>query len=245
MPGRKSVAWQDASIAAALQREFDREHSQLVREMEDLKLAQTSPFHCAICFEACPIDDVAWVEPCGHQFCRDCLRGSIGAKIEEHQYPILCPSCVVGTEKKELGVINDSLVQQLGLTEKQYEAFNEMQMAAFSVVIHCRKCQNTMFVDKAEFATTEFLTCPLRGCQHVWCKNCSQEIVGDVHEHTCDGTSEFKHLMQERGWRYCPGKYQALTQITALSLLRHFCWRCGESITQAKCRLFEYDDEDA
>lgn len=31
------------------------------------------------------------------------------------------------------------MIQQLGVDEKQYEIFNEMQMAPFATIIHCRK----------------------------------------------------------------------------------------------------------
>ncbi|KAH9938289.1 uncharacterized protein B0H18DRAFT_949678 [Fomitopsis serialis] len=102
------------------------------------------------------------VEPCGHQFCRDCISGCIAAKIEEHQYP--------SSVRRALQAQRKGSLEQLGLTEEQYKTFNEMQMAAFSV-------QNAMFVDKAEFATTDILICPLPGCRYQWCKQCSQEVV--------------------------------------------------------------------
>ena len=35
--------------------------------------------------------------------------------------------------------IDNMLVQQLGLTDKQYDVFSEMQLAKFSIIIHCRK----------------------------------------------------------------------------------------------------------
>ena len=35
--------------------------------------------------------------------------------------------------------LDDLAIQHLGLNEKQYETFNEMQMGPFSTIIHCRK----------------------------------------------------------------------------------------------------------
>jgi hypothetical protein len=38
-----------------------------------------------------------------------------------------------------LSVITDVLVQQIGISEKQYETWVELQMVEFSVLLHCRK----------------------------------------------------------------------------------------------------------
>ena len=43
-------------------------------------------------------------------------------------------------------------------------------------------------------------------CNFVWCKECQQEIVPDGPEHSCDGSSEMKHLVEQQGWKYCPSK---------------------------------------
>jgi hypothetical protein len=46
-----------------------------------------------------PEDSIARPEPCGHPFCRDCLRGHVSARLEEHRFPILCPTCTASTGK--------------------------------------------------------------------------------------------------------------------------------------------------
>ena len=35
--------------------------------------------------------------------------------------------------------LDDMTIQQLGLTDEQYNVFSEMQLARFSTIIHCRK----------------------------------------------------------------------------------------------------------
>jgi hypothetical protein len=50
------------------------------------------------------------------------------------------------------------------------------------------------------------LRCPVTDCNFVWCKECQQEIVPDGPEHSCDGSSEMKHLVEQQGWKYCPCK---------------------------------------
>ena len=121
--------------------------------------------------------------------------------------------------------LDDLAIQHLGLNEKQYETFNEMQMAPFSTIVHCRKyvllythifrrvanvdccrCLNTIFVDKAEYQAQEVIVCPLPTCNHVWCKSCSQTIATlKGPKHSCDGSSELNHLMRRQGWKHCPG----------------------------------------
>src|SRR6266511_1022955 len=62
-----------------------------------------------------------------------------------------------------------------------------------------------MFVDNIELKSTNIIVCPLRGCNHVWCKRCEQTIQVPGPQHSCDGSRELEHLMRARGWRHCPG----------------------------------------
>ncbi len=79
--------------AAQLQRDFDAENRQLERQHRELQLTQPKFFDCGICMESCQEDHVARVMPCDHSYCRSCLRGWVVSKVEEHRYPILCPTC--------------------------------------------------------------------------------------------------------------------------------------------------------
>jgi len=257
-------ARRDEALAYAIQREFDDENVRLDGELEKLKSSQRAAFNCGICFENYSEDAVARVQPCGHRFCRECLDGYAKAKVEERCFPMPCPLCMADKDRSEKsqGIVDDLLVQQLGLSEEQYAAFIEMQMASFSIVLHCRKCTNSFFVDRREYEETEIITCPLRGCAHAWCKACSQGVEIGGAPHSCDGSSELKHLMQERGWKYCPGcqtpaeKIDGCNHMTckAPGCSTHFCYVCGEAIIRshsrgqirdalqshyAKCRLFE------
>jgi len=46
----------------------------------------------------------------------------------------------------------------------------------------------------------------MEGCNYVWCKECQQEFVPNGPKHSCDGSSELKRLVEEQGWKYCPGE---------------------------------------
>jgi hypothetical protein len=46
----------------------------------------------------------------------------------------------------------------------------------------------------------------MEDCTYIWCKACQQEIVPNGTEHSCDGSSELKHLVEQQGWKFCPSK---------------------------------------
>ena len=87
------------SYAMRLQSQFDNENAQL--SAERIKLSQTIQpvFECGICMEEMPEDSVARPDPCRHAFCRDCMRGYVSSRLEEHRFPILCPTCTAGKGK--------------------------------------------------------------------------------------------------------------------------------------------------
>jgi hypothetical protein len=45
------------------------------------------------------VDSIARIDSCGHTFCRECLRGHVAARIDEHRYPVLCPTCSADKDK--------------------------------------------------------------------------------------------------------------------------------------------------
>nr|VWO95185.1 Protein SEY1 (EC [Ganoderma boninense] len=128
-----------AALAIEMQLAFDEENRRLERERKHLKDIQPEFFDCNICFERHQDDFLARVVPCGHSYCRPCLRAYAVSKIMDHRFPIICPSCVADRDRPEHGELDDFAIQQLGLDEKQYQIFNEMQMDRFSTIIHCRK----------------------------------------------------------------------------------------------------------
>ena len=155
--------------AMRLQHEFDTEDRAL-----DVPVPRSRPtkvtrrlFVCGICLEEMPNDSIARPDPCGHTICRECLRGYVAARLNERRFPILCPTCTAdkGKGKGAVGgtccglMVNLliimfpleisqsfalSLGKSLGLTTVQFSIWTEMEMAAFSVPINCRKYVNTV-----------------------------------------------------------------------------------------------------
>ena len=66
------------------------------------------------------------------------------------------------------------------------------------------RCKQSFHVDRQDLECTDMISCPLRGCNHVWCKLCQQSISRDGPRHSCDGLSELNYLMERRGWKHCP-----------------------------------------
>lgn len=146
----------DISILKELQREFDDEDSRLRTEREALARIHPSSFTCAVCTDEFPEDFVARVPDCDHGFCRECLKTYAVSKLEEHRFPILCPSCVADNTGKEPGsklsglllnqvethqleAITDTLIVDVGVSQKYFQIFEELQLSSFSILLHCRK----------------------------------------------------------------------------------------------------------
>ncbi|KXN93212.1 E3 ubiquitin-protein ligase RNF19A, partial [Leucoagaricus sp. SymC.cos] len=190
--------------AMEFQREFEYENQQLVEQKRQLEQMVRPALECTLCFEECVEDSVARIDDCNHSFCRVCLRGHAKARIEERRFPIHCPMCITDKANLKPGVVDDFLIQQIGVSDNDYRIFEELQITSYCVPLHCRRCKKTMLVDRQELDETKILSCPWPRCNYVWCKACQQAIEVGGPQHSCDGSSEL-HLMQEQGWKKCPG----------------------------------------
>ncbi|KAI0089049.1 hypothetical protein BDY19DRAFT_122394 [Irpex rosettiformis] len=230
-------------MAVKLQQQYEEEDRQLRSQLQDLIYTTPSTFECGICMDSFPEDVVARVELCGHNFCRSCLLQYLQSKLNERRFPILCPTCSAQRGNEEPALISDDLALQLGLSEREFAILTELEMVSFSVLVHCRQCKQSMFVDKSEYDTQKVITCPLPGCNHVWCKACSQSIDPAGPKHSCDGTSELNHLMTQQGWKNCPGcntptsKNGGCNHMTCITpgCNTYFCYHCGQVTIRSVC----------
>ncbi|KAI0250865.1 hypothetical protein BJV78DRAFT_525300 [Lactifluus subvellereus] len=231
------------SYALHLQNEFDAEDRVLTSQRTELAKFAQRLFKCGVCMDDMPEDSIARPDPCGHPFCRDCLRGHVSARLEEHRFPILCPTCTANTGegKDTTGEVSLPVALNLGLTDQQYSIWTEMEMTSFSVLLSCRKCQQSMFVARDEHEEAKIIVCPLPGCNHVWCKQCQRTIEIDGSKHSCDGTSELDHLMKQQGWKHCPTCKTPIQKTTGCNFMSciapacntHFCYLCGNLIVRS------------
>ncbi|KAI9434828.1 hypothetical protein H4582DRAFT_1818325 [Lactarius indigo] len=243
LPGGSFFEQDDGlSYARRLQNEFDSEDRALSAERHKLSKNVQRVFQCGICMEDMPEDSVARPDPCGHPFCRECMRGYVSSRLEEHRFPVLCPTCTAGKGKgKDVTGVSQALALNLGLTDEQFSIWTEMEMVAFSVLLHCRKCERSMFVAKDEHDEAKIIPCPLPDCSHAWCKQCQQTIDFNGPKHSCDGTSELDHLMKQQGWKYCPSCKTPIQKVSGCNHMScmtpacntHFCYLCGGLIVKS------------
>ncbi|KAH9016424.1 hypothetical protein EDB83DRAFT_232435 [Lactarius deliciosus] len=85
--------------ALRLQNAFDIEDRALFAERTMLSQVIQRVFVCGVCMEEMPEDSVARLDPCGHSFCRECIRAYVSTRLEEHRFPVLCPTCTAGKGK--------------------------------------------------------------------------------------------------------------------------------------------------
>ncbi|KAG1858039.1 hypothetical protein DFJ58DRAFT_637499, partial [Suillus subalutaceus] len=223
-----------------LQQCYDMEDLQLRDQMQTLAASLPHNFSCLICMEEQPADNSVDLE-CDHSICRTCIRGHISSKIEEHRFPVLCPVCMTAENNRQPAAISGLLVQQIGVDERQYAIWEEMELSQLSVLLHCRKCQRSVPVDRQEHDESRMLICPLPDCDHIWCKACQQSFIIDGPPHSCDGTSELDDLMKQQGWKYCPNcktpvqRDGGCSHMTCISPAcnTHFCYTCGENIVRS------------
>ena len=82
-----------------LRHKFNKEDRALSAQLTEL--GNPKVFVCGICFEEMLDDSLIRLDPCGHTFCRECLRGHVTTRLSERRLPILCPTCTAGNGKEK------------------------------------------------------------------------------------------------------------------------------------------------
>jgi len=57
--------------------------------------------YCVVCMDNLPEKSMMRIDPCGHSFCRDCVRGLIVSQIESRRFPRFLPY-VYGRVREQL-----------------------------------------------------------------------------------------------------------------------------------------------
>ncbi|TFK59555.1 hypothetical protein BDN72DRAFT_851234 [Pluteus cervinus] len=136
-------------------------------------------FICSWCSCLNSVQFIAIVPGCNHQFCRACLLSYMKTWLEQGRTgSIPCPSlaCTLPGGGRRKGVIVDSLAQSLGLTQEEFNIFQKRQIQDIAQRVLCQGCRRHMYVDRADYAMLQFVTCPLPKCNHTWCKRCLRRV---------------------------------------------------------------------
>lgn len=209
---------------------------------------------CAVCYSVwTPEDSMVILPGCKHPFCRECLVGHVHAKIEEGQFPIVCPSCAIdhSLPSRLKTEIDQTTILALGevFTDKELDKFEDLQLAEHAMSMECPGCKSSMRLARDDLDGTYLLQCPLPECHAKWCRRCHQVISSCTRSHRCSSDRSFRWLMWKRKFRYCPGcrapteKVDGCDHMTcaARGCGTHFCWRCGNSIWRPGQRGSSYD----
>ncbi|KAJ7750691.1 hypothetical protein DFH07DRAFT_961288 [Mycena maculata] len=245
-PETSSIHWDhtqqtsdESVVAAEVQRLFDDEDRRLCAERVAL---QGQRFHCIICLDEHPRDNLAPIPGCTHTFCRDCIRGYVLSDLTQKILPAVCPQCRSTDARNNPGLITGDLVKTL-VTSEEYRMFQELELNPLVTFLECLKCKESLFVDRQEYEAGVFLVCPVEGCNHTWCRICGKtidDLVAPVHE--CIGEAELHALMERRGWKYCPGCRTPYEKTEGCNHMQcsspggcgtHFCYKCGEVIVRS------------
>ena len=90
-------------LALKLQATFDSENDLLLKQKHEIMQTAQLQYHCGVCLDDFPEDDAVHIDSCGHEICRDCARGHVCSKIEEHRFPVLCPVCMADQRNQDPG----------------------------------------------------------------------------------------------------------------------------------------------
>lgn len=177
----------DFEYAISLQFEFDEENLVLAVERDLVIQDAERTVVCNTCYRDHSYDSAMLMKPCEHTFCPACLRTHVVWELNERHFPVQCPACRLNpVPGHELGVVTSAMVLELGVTDDEYDVWVELEMAPMSVVLYCRKCGHSAFVDREDVEERPVLLCPIGNCDNVWCKLCQTTIIVGGPEHSCD-----------------------------------------------------------
>lgn len=84
----------DYMTAIQQQRRYEDEARHLEQQRLSLAASAQVTFTCGVCMELVLDEDLAFIDKCQHQFCRECLQGYVLSKIQDRRFPIVCPTCM-------------------------------------------------------------------------------------------------------------------------------------------------------
>ncbi|KAI6102642.1 hypothetical protein EDD16DRAFT_1645277 [Pisolithus croceorrhizus] len=215
-------------------------------DLESNEDEEEEEFDCGVCLEPVPVNLGVYLDPCRHAICGSCITGHVCAKISERRFPVFCPLCMVDPENVNPSPVPDTIVQRLELTDEEHKIWVELEMAQFAVQIQCHRCGRSAFADKDDHNSVDQITCPFSDCNHTWCKNCQRTILSNGPKHSCDGSSEFKHLVKQMGWKHCPSICLPCAvpddgapdvQCATPGCNSHFCYKCGKQIAKSPIQM--------
>ncbi|KAK9070062.1 hypothetical protein SSX86_010461 [Deinandra increscens subsp. villosa] len=171
---------------------------------------------------------------CGHQFCSECIRGHVAAKIQENRIKITCPepSCQV--------MIGPEACRSIGVPQEVLERWEKILCE--SVIMEAQKfyCPfkdcSAMLVDDGGVAVTSS-ECPF--CHRLFCAQCKVAWHCGM---SCAESQSVKRgddnllmkLAKKKKWMQCPKCKFMVEKVVGCQHIScrcgyQFCYGCGRS----------------
>eukprot|EP01119_Soliformovum_irregulare_P015496 TRINITY_DN4362_c0_g2_i3.p1 TRINITY_DN4362_c0_g2~~TRINITY_DN4362_c0_g2_i3.p1 ORF type:complete len:493 (+),score=104.76 TRINITY_DN4362_c0_g2_i3:122-1480(+) len=235
-PIQEPVIVPDDVKAALAKIEEEERQRKLEQDEKDHLLAMAfQPKKCVMCLEDIDIDFFQCLSKCKHEFCRDCLQTYVNIKIDERDFPILCPSLQC---KKEIDLTDLEVL----LTKEKLDLYQQQQMKSVIeknpenfICCPTPDCQYVFFWTPAD--STDF-KCPV--CDKRYCFRCKVDwhvgVNCEAYQRWCIengmGDDLFGDLIQNQSWKKCNrckifvAKNEGCDHMTCRCGYQ-FCYRCG------------------
>ncbi|KAH0582795.1 hypothetical protein H2248_010704 [Termitomyces sp. 'cryptogamus'] len=219
-----------------------RDKSTVVQTLKHLPQSMDNDFQCPICFDSVPENLTTQIPQCKHRFCVACLAEFVRVKLNSHEYPLLCPTCVAEPRPQPTAEIENLVVDQL--SERDLSILEEIRKKRDGFLkIECPRCQRSDFIHQAVLKNSRHIRCPV-GCGFRWCQKCQQctnSILRRLVHFCSDGTSRLLLLAKKENWKQCPGCSVVVSQAGGCSHMTcktlgcntHFCYDCGKIIIKS------------
>jgi chromosome segregation ATPase len=92
-----------SKVIGKMRRQVDEEVQRRCEQREEPMKHTRRTVECRICMDKHHGDRVTALDPCGHEFCWNCIKSHVGVQLAERRFPILCPICKAEGIKDEPG----------------------------------------------------------------------------------------------------------------------------------------------
>tara|TARA_B110001452_G_scaffold258499_1_gene253804 strand:- start:1437 stop:2966 length:1530 start_codon:yes stop_codon:yes gene_type:complete len=224
-----------------------------------LRLIRLSPvpvsFYCQICLQHQPLNEPHTQLPCGHRFCRGCLLEYLAHKIESAEVvPLQCPhfgDAAEGTDPRCTFDVNEEQLVALGVQAALLTKYRKF-VARQTVETHreCPQCEASnisgpsLLSNQLTCGQCETKFCYVHGGAHpgLFCWQWEWHQRKARVDEAARAAAAAEAATNETLNRYtkrCPHrrcgaptiKSSGCNHITCRQCHKHWCWRCGATIS--------------
>jgi len=148
---------------------------------------------CEICLEEIPEDKMYKIQPCGHQYCYNCIKDHIKSNIAQGKEIVLCPEAGCDSILNIFGMYGYGIIDEKTLHEYEKISFS-VSITKNESIKKCPKCQRSLIIgEKPKVGEEKKVQCPI--CKYQFCKNCGKDVcLIIIHIFILHQVNQEKHL---------------------------------------------------